>query len=97
MLFRQLAPQSPLQIGLLLLYTYHLLDVLSLRAFYSDADAMVIACRLVNLPNTGVETCSCGYPVVAFITGGLPTSWMTVPPETLPNRSIHICSLHQFA
>ncbi len=52
-------------------YTGHLHDVLSLRAHYSAADAMVIPSRQANLPNTGLEAHACGTPVVAFNTGGM--------------------------
>lgn len=70
--FGQLAPQSPPQLGFPVHYTGHLHDDLSLRALYSAADAMVIPSRQDNLPNTGVEAHACATPVIAFNTGGLP-------------------------
>jgi glycosyltransferase involved in cell wall biosynthesis len=69
--FGQLAPQSPPQLGFPVHYTGHLHDDLSLRAFYSAADAFVLPSRQDNLPNTGLEAHACGTPVVAFNTGGL--------------------------
>jgi glycosyltransferase involved in cell wall biosynthesis len=69
--FGQLAPQSPLQLGFPVHYTGHLHDDLSLRALYSAADVMLIPSRQDNLPNTGLEAHACGTPVVAFNTGGL--------------------------
>jgi glycosyltransferase involved in cell wall biosynthesis len=49
----------------------HLHDDASMQALYSAADVFVIPSRQDNLPNTGLESLSCGVPVVAFDTGGL--------------------------
>jgi glycosyltransferase involved in cell wall biosynthesis len=71
MVFGQLAPKSPPDIGFPVHYTGHLHDDVSLRLLYSAADALVIPSRQDNLPNTGVEAHACGTPVVAFDTCGL--------------------------
>ncbi len=49
----------------------HLHDELSLRLTYSAADALIIPSRMDNLPNTGVESLSCGTPVLSFDIGGM--------------------------
>lgn len=70
--FGQLAPKNPPDLGFPLHYTGHLNDDLSLRALYSAADILVLPSRQDNLPNTGVESLACGTAVVSFDTCGLP-------------------------
>lgn len=71
-IFGQLEPREPIDLGFTIHYTGHLHDDLSLRILYSAADAMVIPSRQDNLPNTGLEAHACGTPVIAFNIGGLP-------------------------
>lgn len=71
-IFGQNAPQEHEDIDYPVHYLGHLYDNLTLRILYSAADVMVIPSRLDNLPNTGLESLSCGTPVVAFDTCGLP-------------------------
>lgn len=44
----------------------------TLSRIYSAADVMVVPSRIENLPQTATEAQSCGCPVVAFRTCGLP-------------------------
>jgi glycosyltransferase involved in cell wall biosynthesis len=87
--FGQLRPKTPSDVGFPIHYTGHLHDDLSLRALYSAADALVIPSRQDNLPNTGVESLACGTPVVAFDVCGLPdivehqkTGYLATPFDT---------------
>ena len=70
--FGQLAPEAPVDVGFPVHYAGHLHDDVSLRLLYSAADVMVIPSRQDNLPNTGLEAHACGTPVLAFDTCGLP-------------------------
>jgi glycosyltransferase involved in cell wall biosynthesis len=68
----QLVPRQSENFGFPVHYTGHVHDDVSLRLLYSATDALVIPSRQDNLPNTGVEALSCGTPIVAFDTCGLP-------------------------
>lgn len=70
--FGELRPQEPPDLGFPIHFAGHLHDDLSLRVLYSAADVFVLPSRQDNLPNTGVEALACGTPVVAFDVCGLP-------------------------
>ncbi|MDH6099440.1 glycosyltransferase family 4 protein [Anabaenopsis sp. FSS-46] len=70
--FGQLAPKEPIDLGFPIHYMGRLHDELSLRILYSAADVMTIPSRQDNLPNTGLEAHACATPVIAFNTCGLP-------------------------
>ena len=65
-------PESPPDVGLSVHYLGFLHDDVSLSLLYAAADVMVTPSRQDNLPNTVVESLSCGTPVVAFDIGGIP-------------------------
>ena len=70
--FGQPAPETPPNLGFPVHYTGHLHDDLTLRAFYSAADVMVVPSRQEAFGQTASEAHACGTPVVAFNIGGLP-------------------------
>ncbi len=71
-IFGELCPESPPDLGFPIHYVGHLHDDLTLRVLYSAADAFILPSRQDNLPNTAVESLACGTPIVAFDTCGLP-------------------------
>lgn len=71
-IFGQSEPANPPRLGLPLHWMGHISDDATLSLLYSAADVMVLPSRQDNLPQTGVESQSCGCPLVAFDTSGLP-------------------------
>ncbi len=64
----------------------HVNDDATMAAVYAAADVMAIPSRQDNLPNTILESLSCGTPVVGFSVGGVPdlvredeTGFLAVP------------------
>lgn len=70
--FGQSQPPDPPRVGLPIHYVGTLHDDQSLALLYSATDVMVVPSRMDNLPQTAIEAQSCGVPVVAFNTSGLP-------------------------
>ena len=69
--FGQLAPRNPPNLGFPIHYTGYLHDDLTLRALYSAVDALVVPSRQEAFGQTASEAQACGTPVVAFNIGGL--------------------------
>ena len=55
-------------------------DEISLQIAYNAADLVLHPAPIDNLPNTVAESLSCGTPVLAFDTGGLPE--MVIPQQS---------------
>ncbi|UTW14258.1 glycosyltransferase [Marinobacterium rhizophilum] len=70
--FGQSQPAVRPELGLPINYMGHLHDDFSLALLYNAVDVMVVPSLQENLPQTGTEAQSCGTPVVAFNTTGLP-------------------------
>jgi glycosyltransferase involved in cell wall biosynthesis len=71
MIFGQLAPKNPIDLGFTTRYMGHLHDDVSLRLIYSAADVMVVPSRQEAFGQTASEAHACGTPVVAFNTTGM--------------------------
>jgi glycosyltransferase involved in cell wall biosynthesis len=70
--FGQSASEHAEDLGLPLHYVGYLNDDQSLSMLYNAADVVIVPSRMENLPQTATEAQSCGVPVVAFNTCGIP-------------------------
>lgn len=71
-IFGELMPRNPPDLGFPVHYVGHLHDDLSMQMLYSAADLVIIPSRVDNLPNVGIEALACGLPIAAFDVCGLP-------------------------
>jgi len=65
-------PKNEENLGFKIHYLGRLNDEISLALVYSTADVFIIPSIQENLPDTVMESLSCGIPVVAFKVGGIP-------------------------
>jgi len=70
-IFGSSKPKDEEDMGFKTHYLDHLNDEISLVLVYSAADVMIVPSIQDNLPNTVMESISCGTPVVAFNIGGI--------------------------
>lgn len=71
-IFGELTPKTPPDLGFPVHYVGHLHDDLSMQMLYSAVDLVIIPSRVDNLPNVGLEALACGLPIAAFDVCGLP-------------------------
>jgi glycosyltransferase involved in cell wall biosynthesis len=71
-IFGAMPPADPVDFGFPTHYLGRWSDDLSLALIYSAADVFVLPSTQDNLPNTIMESLSCGVPCVGFNIGGIP-------------------------
>lgn len=71
-IFGQLTPKNPPDLGFPVHYTGHLHDDLMLCVLYSAVDVLIVPSRIEAFGQAASEAHACGTPVVAFDVGGHP-------------------------